>query len=277
MEFGIGQDRRARDLVEGDVLRREIGRGGDDQRVADALRVADRPGERLHPAEAPAHHRGEPLDAEVVGEARLGIDPIFDRDDGKIGAPRLSGRGVDRRRPGRAEAAAEIIDTDRKKTRRVDRLARTHHIVPPPLACRLAGVFPGDVVRRVERVADEDRVGAFGIERAIRLVHQFERRQRGARRESERVAEGRSLRLHDADGARRCGHEVPSKKPDQLALIGSVNWEKQPRRFSRICRKSGIAGLPSRPQADRQIGASRLVYRRAARCQFQRHRSTIRG
>src|SRR5439155_17017552 len=69
----------------------------------------------------------------------------------------------------------------------------------------------------------------------------------------------------------------PIKKPDQLALIGSVNWEKQPRRFSRICRKSGIAGLPSRPQADRQIGASRLVYRRAARCQFQRHRSTIRG
>jgi hypothetical protein len=46
--------------------------------VPDAVGIADRPGQRLHAAEASAHYRGEAVDAEMIGEARLRIDPVFD-------------------------------------------------------------------------------------------------------------------------------------------------------------------------------------------------------
>ena len=109
MEFGIGQDRRARDLVEGDVLRGQIGRRRDHQRIANALRVADRPGKRLHAAEAAAHDRGEALDAEIIGEPRLRIDPILDGDDGKVRAPGHTSRRIDRCGAGRTEEVEEGV------------------------------------------------------------------------------------------------------------------------------------------------------------------------
>ena len=87
VEIGVGHDRLARDLVERDVLRRQVGRRGDHQRVADALRIADRPAQRLHAAQAAAHHRGEALDAEPVGEPRLRVDPVLDRDQREIARP----------------------------------------------------------------------------------------------------------------------------------------------------------------------------------------------
>ena len=49
-----------------------------------ALGIAQRPGQRLHAAEAAAHHRGEPLDAERVDEARLRVDPVLDGDDREV-------------------------------------------------------------------------------------------------------------------------------------------------------------------------------------------------
>jgi hypothetical protein len=41
---------------------------------------------------------------------------------------------------------------------------------PPADVVRIAGVTPGDVVRRVERVADQHGVAARGVERAVGLV-----------------------------------------------------------------------------------------------------------
>ncbi len=207
MEFGIGQDRRARDLVEGDVLRGQIGRRRDHQRIADALRVADRPGKRLHAAEAAAHDRGEALDAEIIGEPCLRIDPILDGDDGKVRAPGLDRRRIDRRGTGRTEAAAQVVDADDEKPRRVDRLARSHHVVPPTFAVGLTGVCAGDMMRRVQRMADQNRVGPVRIELAIGLVHQLERGQDCARRERKRFRERGAPRLNDADRAWRLSHD----------------------------------------------------------------------
>ena len=45
----------------------------------DALRIADRPRERLHAAEAAAHHRGEALDAQPIGQPRLRSRPSLRR------------------------------------------------------------------------------------------------------------------------------------------------------------------------------------------------------
>src|SRR3546814_5945499 len=52
----IGHDRLAADLVEGDVLRRVAGRGGDGHRGEDLVRILRRPLEHLHAAHRPAGH-----------------------------------------------------------------------------------------------------------------------------------------------------------------------------------------------------------------------------
>ena len=62
--------------------------------------------------------------------------------------------------PGRAEAAAEVVDADDEEAVGVERLARPDHVVPPADVVGIVGVVAGDVVRRVERVADQHRVAA---------------------------------------------------------------------------------------------------------------------
>ena len=93
VEVGVGDDRAPRDFVEGDVLRRQVRRGRDRDALAQPLGIAQRPGERLHAAEAAADHRGEPLDAERVDQARLRVDPVLDRDDREVAAVGAAVRG----------------------------------------------------------------------------------------------------------------------------------------------------------------------------------------
>ena len=50
--------------------------------------IRERPLQRLHRAQAAAHHRGEALDAEVVGKPRLRGDPVLDRDHRESPHPR---------------------------------------------------------------------------------------------------------------------------------------------------------------------------------------------
>ena len=95
VKIRVGDDGLARNFVEGDVLCREIGRAGDYQRVADARWILDRPRQRLHRTQAATHHCGKALDAELVGESRLCIDPVFDGDNGEVRAPGFAGGGVD--------------------------------------------------------------------------------------------------------------------------------------------------------------------------------------
>jgi len=201
VEVGIGQDRLPRDLVERDVLGRQVGRGRDHDRVAEAVRIADRPGERLHAAEAAAHHRRPGADAEPVGEPRLRVDPVLDGDEREVRAPRRPGLRMDRRRPARAEAASEVVDADDEEAVGVERLARAHHVVPPADVALVAFVPAGDVMRGVERVADEHRVARVGVQRAVGLVGELEPRQRAAAGERERLVETLTALDDRPDGA----------------------------------------------------------------------------
>ena len=220
VEVRVGEDRLPRDLVERDVLRREVRCGGDHQRVADPVRIADRPGERLHAAEAAAHDRGPAVDAEAVGEPRLRIDPVLDGDDREVGAPRLAGRRIVRRRAARAEAAAEVVHADDEEALGVERLARAHHVVPPADVVLVALVVAGDVMRRVQRMADEHRVAAVGIQRAVGLVRELERIERAPAGERQRLVETGVLRLHGAD--RRAGAARGLDSPGR----GGKRWHR---------------------------------------------------
>ena len=194
MEIRIGGDRLARDLVESDVLRRQLGRRGDDDGVGDALRIGDRPLQRLHRAEAAAHHRGEALDAEAVGQARLRIDPVLDRDHGEAGAVGLAGLRIDRSRAGGAEAAAGVVHADDEEAVGVQRLARADHVVPPADVLRLGRIVAGDVVRSVERVAHQHRIRLGRVQRAVGFVHQVVGVQHRAAPACERRIEVHGLR-----------------------------------------------------------------------------------
>jgi hypothetical protein len=175
VEVGVGDDRAPRDLVERDVLGRQIRRSRDRDAVAQPGRVAQRPGQRLHPAEAAAEHRGELVDAERIDQARLRVDPVLDRDDRKVRAvasPAGSRIGVRVHRPGRAEARSQVVDADHEEAPGVERLARTDQVVPPAFALRIAAIGAGRMMARVQRVADQHRIAAIGGERAVGFVDQ---------------------------------------------------------------------------------------------------------
>ena len=138
VEIRVGGDRLARDLVERDVLRRELGRRRDHDRVADAVRVADRPLQRLHRAQAPAHHGGEGGDAQAVGEPRLRVHPVLDRDHGEGGAVGLAGRGV-RRSWGRScRSSRRRCSRRRRRTSRCRAACPARSCCPTSRRCRAA-------------------------------------------------------------------------------------------------------------------------------------------
>ena len=171
VEIRVGHDRLARHLVEGDVLRRELGRRGDDDRVAHALGVGERPLQRLHRAERAADHRGEALDAEAVGEARLRLDPVLDRDHREVRAPGLAGRRVDRRRAGRAEAAAEVVRADDEEAVACRAACRGRPGCPTSrrCSCRLRRSRPRGA-RHSARGRRARRSTARGVQLAVGLV-----------------------------------------------------------------------------------------------------------
>ena len=169
-------------------------------------RMAQRPAERLHAAQAAADHRGELLDAEPVEQPRLRVDPVLDRHDREVGAVRaaLGGRiGIGVHRPGRAEARARVVDADDEEAPGVERLARTDQVVPPAFALRLAGIAARHMVAGVERMAHEHRIAARGVELAVGLVGQLIVTQL-ARRCAMRAARRRPSAARRQQQATRC-------------------------------------------------------------------------
>ncbi len=232
VELRVGDDRPPRDLVEGDVLRRQVGRRRDGDALAQALGIAQRPGQRLHAAEAAAEHGGQPLDAERVDQARLRVDPVLDRDHREVAAVGAAVRGrigVRAGRPGRAEARARVVDADDEEAVGVERLARADEVVPPALALLLPGVGAGDVVRGVERVADQDGVAARRVQRAVGLVGEGVVGQLRAARERQRRGEMHRLRQDIAKGAHRTrARKIPAPPKRDTGIVRPV--------FSRIYR-----------------------------------------
>ena len=121
VEIRVGRDGLPRHLVECDVLGGELGRCGDHECVANAVRIRDRPVQRLHGPEAATDHGGEAADAETIREARLRGNPVVDGDHREVRPPRL-GRWPDSSWPG-----PWIRDTRRgcsRQRRRSDRCPR---------------------------------------------------------------------------------------------------------------------------------------------------------
>ena len=201
VEVGIGGDRLARDLVERDVLGREPRRGGDHERVPDAVGVGQRPLQRLHRAEASAHHRRPARDAEPVGEPRLRLDPVLDGHHREARPVGFAGAGVGRRRAGRAEAAAEVVHADDEEPVGVERLAGADHVVPPADVPGVVGVVPGDVMRGVQRVADQHRIRARRVQAPVGLEDEVVGVERGAAFHAERLREAQPPRRRGADRA----------------------------------------------------------------------------
>ena len=121
------------------------------------------------------------------------VDPVFHGDERKIRAVRARSFGVDRQRAGRAKTRAEVVDADDKEPIRINRFARPDHVVPPADVLRLAGVNTGNVMRGIERVADQNRVGFVRIQRAVGFKGEIVGAQGRAAGERERIGEMRGL------------------------------------------------------------------------------------
>ena len=186
---------------------------GERQRREHAMRIGRRPLQHLHAAHRAAGHRKQRVDLELVEQHRLRPHHVADGDDRKFQTPRLAGVRIGRGRPARAHAGAEHVRADDEVALGVDRLAGTDHGLPP---AGLAGHRIGTCHMMVagQRVADQHRVGAGGVERAVGLVGDLERRQRHAGVELERTvgAEPRHERIArhiGLAGASHCiGYEI---------------------------------------------------------------------
>jgi hypothetical protein len=175
--------------------------------------MADRPLQRLHRAQASAHHGGELRDAEMFRETRLGGDPVLDGDDRKAAAPRLARARIGAARTGRAVAAAEIVHADHEEAAGIDRLAGADHVVPPADVLRVVRVPAGDVVRSVERVTDQHRVRAVRVQRAVGLVRELVLVDHRTALQLQRLGEARDARRDDADRLTlRCGSDYAVHK-----------------------------------------------------------------
>src|SRR4051812_43668367 len=141
--------------------------------MRDAGWLVDRPLQRLHCTEAAAHHRSETLNPQVIGQPRLRFDPVLYGDHWELRSPRSSGARIDARRSGGAVATAEIIHTHYEELAGVERFAGTHQIVPPAQILRIVGIDARDVVRSVQRMADEHGVAARRIKAAVRLIREL--------------------------------------------------------------------------------------------------------
>ena len=177
VEVGVGDDGLAGNVVEGDVLRRQAGGGGNHQRVPHAVGVVYRPLQCLHAAQAAADD-GRPLaDAEAVGQQSLAVDPVFYGNDGEVRAVFLSVFGVGAQRAGAAGTAAQVVEPDNEEAVGVHGFAGADHAVPPAGVFVVGVVAAGNVVVAGEGVADQYGVGFVGVECAVGFHHQIEARQ----------------------------------------------------------------------------------------------------
>ena len=119
-------------------------------------------------------------------------------DDREIQSPQLAGRGIGRGRPGRAHAAADHVGADDEVAVGVERPARADHGLPP---AGLAGhrVHVVDMLVAGQRMADQDGVGAIGVELAIGLVGDLERREIDAAIELQRLIDAELRHQRRAD------------------------------------------------------------------------------
>ena len=191
----IGHHGLPAEFVKRDVLRRMPRAAGDRQRREHALRIGRGPLQRLHAAHRAADHAEQRVDAEAIEQHGLRAHHVGNGDDRKIQPPHFAGGRIGRGRPGRAHAAADHIGADDEVAVGIERAAGADHGLPP---AGLAGdrMHIVDVLVAGQRMADQDGVGAVGVEFAIGLVGDLERGEIDAAIERQRLvgAEQRDLR-----------------------------------------------------------------------------------
>ena len=189
---GVGVDGLAAHFAEGDQHGAVLGRGGHRDGGAHPLRVVRGPLQHLHAAHRAARHAEQLLDAQVVDQLAPGprtMSPTVTT--GKVQPIGLAGRRVDAGRPGGAIAAAEHIAADHKEAVGVEGLAGPDAVVPPAGLGGVAVVIAGGMGAAAERVADQDGIGAVGVEPAIGFVGQRDRAQRRAALQTEGLIFGK--------------------------------------------------------------------------------------
>ena len=177
--FRVGHHGLAADFMERDVLCRVARRRRNRQRRKHTLRVACRPLQHLHATHRSAGHREQRLDAKLVEQHGLRAHHVANGDDRKIQAPRLAGLRIGRRGATGAETGADHVRANHEKPFGVDWLARTDHGLPPARLAR-DGIGARHMLIAGQRVADQYRVAALGVERAVGLVGDLEGRERDA-------------------------------------------------------------------------------------------------
>ena len=168
--------------------------------MAHAVGVLQRPAQGLHAAQASAHHSGQGLNAQRIHQASLCIYPVLHGDHRKVCTVNFSGVRVGLHRPGGAEAGAEIVHPDDKKMVGIDRLARANHGVPPTFGFWLALIHAGNMVRCIQGVANQHRVGPVRIQAAISLVAQVIGAKRCAALQRQGLFKMHGLRCGDQHG-----------------------------------------------------------------------------
>ena len=122
----------------------------------------------------------------MVEQHRLGAHHVAHGDDRKIQTPRRSGRRIGRSRTGAAHAAANHVRADNKIPPGIDRTPGSDHSFPPT---RFAGhrVVVHRVLIAGERMANKHSIVALGVERAVGLVGDLQRREIDATVEPKRI------------------------------------------------------------------------------------------
>ena len=160
----------------------------------------------MPPIEPPATAE-QRLDAEMVEQHGLRPHHVADGDDRKFQAPGLAGRRIGRGRAGRAHAGADHIRADHEIAFGVDRPAGADHGLPP---ARLLGdrMHVGDVLIAGERVADQHGIDARGVERAVGLVGDLERRRVRRRHRAAAACRRQNARPANAAGPPRAARSA---------------------------------------------------------------------
>ena len=180
VKLRIGEDGLAGDLVEGDVLRGKLRSGCNEDGRADAVGLVDAPLHGLHAAETSADHRGEALDAEVIGKQCLGSHPVADGDRWKVGTPGGTGCRIHRQRAGGAVAAAQVVGTHHVEQIGIDGFTRADAGIPPAGFAVVGAVIARRMVVARQGMTDQHRIRGRFVQSAVGLVDQLESGQRRA-------------------------------------------------------------------------------------------------
>ncbi len=200
--LGILHDGLPPDLVERDGLRVLPRRRRQHDKPLAIARPLDADLQRLHPAHRAADRAVEFFHPQRVEPDFLRAHHVADADKRKRHPKRPPRRGIERRRPAGALAAARDVGTEDEKFVRVHRLARADQVVPPAGLAVGRRVAAGTMVVAAERVADEHGVVAGGVEPAVSLVAQREAGECLPALEGERLRADEITRHDEPDLAR---------------------------------------------------------------------------